>query len=288
MINLTKKNIFNIVFAILLLLFSFYYTDKSIDFIRQSDPIMREIKKSSSKYKIESVNAKVDGNKIIPGVVGVEIDYDKSYQKMKSYGTYNESLTVFKEKKPAISVDDYYDKYISSGNGVMQDVSLIFNVTRDSDPTNIINILKDNNVNATFFVDGIWLENNLELAKTLNQFEVELLSYDNRHDEIYFSSSLNTLASITSENPKYCYADYDNKDVLQLCGRLGLHTVIPTIKVGNYPYSEIKKKLRSSDIISLPINTSTEIELKTVIDYIKQKGYNIVKLETLLSESTEK
>ena len=274
--------------AIFLLLFSFYYTDKSIDLIRQSDPIMKEIKKSSNKYKKQSVDAKVYDNKIIPGVVGVDVDYDKSYQRMKSYGVYNESLMVFRKIKPTVSVDDYYDKYITSGNGVFQDVSLIFTVTRDSNPSNIINILKENNVNATFFIDGIWLENNLDTAINLNQFEVELLSYDGRYEEIYFSSSLNTLSSITGEKPKYCYANYDNKQVLELCGKLGLHTVIPTIKVGNYPYSEIKKKLRSSDIISLPINTTTEIELKTVIDYIKQKGYNIVKLETLLSESTEK
>lgn len=275
-------------FTILLLAFSFYYTDKSIDLVRESDPIMKKIRENSHKYSVKSVNAKIDGNKIIPGVVGIDVDYDKSYKKMKNYGTYNESLTVFKETKPVVSVSDYYDKYISGGNGVSNSVALVFKVNKNSDPSNIINILKENNVSATFFIDGIWLENNLSSFNSFSDFEVELLNYDDRYEEIYFSSSLNTLSSLTKTNPKYCYAEYDNKEVLELCGRVGLHTIIPTIKVGNYPYMEIKKKLRAADIISLPINTTTEIELKTVIDYIKQKGYELVLLDDLLSENASK
>lgn len=249
---------------------------------------MKKIRENSHKYSVKSVNAKIDGNKIIPGVVGIDVDYDKSYKKMKNYGTYNESLTVFKETKPVVSVSDYYDKYISGGNGVSNSVALVFKVNKNSDPSNIINILKENNVSATFFIDGIWLENNLSSFNSFSDFEVELLNYDDRYEEIYFSSSLNTLSSLTKTNPKYCYAEYDNKEVLELCGRVGLHTIIPTIKVGNYPYMEIKKKLRTADIISLPINTTTEIELKTVIDYIKQKGYELVLLDDLLSENASK
>lgn len=288
MIYLTKKKIVNALLAIFLMLFSFYYTDKSIDLIRQSDPIMRQIKSSSSKYKVEAVDAKVEGNTITPGVVGIDVDYDASYKKMKNYGTYNESLTVFKEIKPTISVDDYYDKYISSGNGINHDVALVFPVTRDSNISSIVNTLNEKGVTATFFLDGLWYENNLNYVSTLTPFELELLSYDNRYDEIYFSSSINSLASLTSRSLKFCYAEYDNKEVLELCSKLGLHTIIPTVKVGNYPYSEIKKRLRSSDIISLPVNSTTEVELSVVIDYIKQKGYNFVTLEDLLSESTEK
>ena len=47
---------------------------------------------------------------------------------MKNYGSYNESLLVFDEVSPSISIDDYYDKYISSGNGVTTDIALIFTI----------------------------------------------------------------------------------------------------------------------------------------------------------------
>ena len=45
---------------------------------------------------------------------------------MKSYGGYNESLLVFDEVSPTISIEDYYDKYISSGNGLTTNIALVF------------------------------------------------------------------------------------------------------------------------------------------------------------------
>ena len=50
------KNISRIIITILLLVFSFYYTDKSIDLIKQSDPIMKQIKENSSQYIIKILN----------------------------------------------------------------------------------------------------------------------------------------------------------------------------------------------------------------------------------------
>ena len=282
------KNISRIIITILLLVFSFYYTDKSIELIKQSDPIMKQIKENSKKYIIKAKNAKIKGNKITPGTMGIDIDYNKSYKKMKEYGIYNESLTVFKEVKPTVSIDDYYDKYILSGNKNNKLVSIVFPVKNDNNIDTILNILKEKNINATFFLDGLWLENNLKYIDLMTNYEIELLNYNNRYEEIYFSSSLNNIKNLTGEEPKYCYLEYDNEEVLNLCSRLKLHTIIPTIKIGNYPYSEIKKKLKSQEIVSIPINSITNTQLPVVIDYIKQKGYEFVKLNDLLSESIEK
>ena len=65
MIILNKKKIIQGSVVLLLLLFSFYYTDKSIDLIRQSDPIMKQIKSTNESYEVEAENAKIIGNKII-------------------------------------------------------------------------------------------------------------------------------------------------------------------------------------------------------------------------------
>ena len=54
---------------------------------------------------------------------------------------------------------------------------------------------------------------------------------------------------------------------------------------GNYPYKDVKAKLSKGSIIGFSINSSTEIELSTVINYIKQKGYVINTLDSLLSEA---
>ncbi len=281
------KKIYPIIVVLSLSLFSFFYTQKVIDFIRSSDPIMQSIKASESNHKVDPINATISDNTIVPGVNGKVIDYDKSYQKMKKYGKYNESLTVFKEATPAISIDDYYDKYISQGSGINNDVSLVFTVNSQDNVMNIVNILTENNTLATFFVDGLWLENNRNLATYMAEegFELEILNYDNRYEELYFSSSLNFLKSITNLTPKYCFAKYDNKEVLELCSKLNLHTIIPTVITGNYPYSDVKTKLTKGAIIGFDINSSTEIELPTIINYIKQKGFVLNTLDSLLSEA---
>lgn len=275
-------------FVLLLLLFSFYYTNKTIDVIKQTDPIMKQLKQNSDKYKVEAKNAKIKDNKIIPGRKGKEIDYDETYKKMKRYGAYNESLTVFKETEPTVSIENTYDKYVVSGNEEKKSVALVFKVEQNTDIILISQILAQENSKATFFIDGLWLENNLEVAKNLQSHELEILNYDSKYQEVYFSSALNYLTNVTGKSPKYCYADYDSKEVIELCSKLKLHTIIPTIKVGNYPYKEIKEKLENASIISLPVNKATEVELKMVLDYIKSKGYSIETLEELISEDFEK
>lgn len=282
------KKIYQISIVLLLSLTSFFYTEKVIDFIREKDPIMKNIKEYDKKNKIDAVNAVIDKNKITPGVSGKKVDYDKSFQKMKKYGTYNESLTVFEEVAPTISIDDYYDKYISEGSGINNDVSLVFEVKNGDNINNIINILKENNTIATFFVDGLWLENNQTLVSEMASlgYEIEILNYDNKYQELYFSSSLNLLNSITNLKPKYCYARYDNKEVLELCEKLELHTIIPTIMTGNYPYNDVVKKVHKGSIIGFFVTSSVEIELSTIINYLKQKGYTIDTLDILLSEAS--
>ena len=282
------KKIYQISIVLLLSLTSFFYTEKVIDFIREKDPIMKNIKEYDKKNKIDAVNAVIDKNKITPGVSGKKVDYDKSFQKMKKYGTYNESLTVFEEVAPTISIDDYYDKYISEGSGINNDVSLVFEVKNGDNINNIINILKENSTIATFFVDGLWLENNQTLVSEMTSLghEIQILNYDNKYQELYFSSSLNLLNSITNLKPKYCYARYDNKEVLELCEKLELHTIIPTIMTGNYPYNDVVKKVHKGSIIGFSVTSSVEIELSTIINYLKQKGYTIDTLDILLSEAS--
>lgn len=283
-----KKKLIQVTTVLILVLFSFYYTNKTIEIIRETDPLMKQIKQASEKYEIEAKDAQIEGNKIIPGKNGKSINYEETYQKMKQYGTYNESLTVFKETKPSLSIEDTYDKFVISGNEEKKEVALVFPIYNTSEPEKIIQILNQENIVATFFVDGLWLENNLDLVKKMNNHEIEILNYNNRYEEIYFSSALQYLKNITGKQGEYCYADYDNKEVIELCSKLQMHTITPTIKITNTPYQDTKDKLQNAAIISFPINTTTEIELQTVITYIKSKGYNIVTLKTLLSESLEK
>lgn len=281
------KKLIRVFLILLLSVFSFYYTNKSIELVREQDPIMKTIRSTSDKYNVKAVNAEIKDNTIIPGISGKEINYIETYTKMKQYGMYNEIMTTLKDVEPTISVEDYYDKYIVSGNKIKRSIALVFKIEKTT-PKEIISILNKNKVKSTFFIDGEYLENNSKDIKLMTNHELELLSYSSGYDEIYFSSSKDYLESLTNRKLKYCYSEYDKEEVINLCQKLKLHTIVPTIKINNSLLKEIKNELTNSAIISIPISENTKQELDTTIKYIKSRGYTLEKLEDLLNENLEK
>ena len=265
---------------LLFLVFSFYYTNKIIDFLREKDPIMKNIKKTDSKYRIDSIDALIVGNNIIPGKVGKEIDYKKSFSKMKQYGAYNEILTVLKNVKPVISIDNNYDKYIISGNKEKRSISLVFKVYKDTDINTVLSILDKNKVSANFFIDGTFLENNIILLKSMKKHELNILSYNNELDKSLFETSISYLENIIEKDVNYCLGE----EVLKLCSKLKLHTIKPSLVIDNNLYREVKNNIDNCMIISIEINHYNLKELSSTIDYIKGKGYKIVLLSDLLKE----
>ena len=281
------KKIIEILFACLLVFASFFYTDKAVSMMEDKDLVMIKIKKEKKSLEEESINAKVNGEYLVPGYSGLVVDLDKSFNKMKKYGRYNESLIVFKESTPTISVDEYYDKYIVSGNGFTNYISLVFEITDKELLPKIKDILKENDVRATFFVDGLLLkEDNILITSLLQDFhEIELLNYKGSYDRLIFEEALDTLQVIANRRGKYCLAKYDQKEILELCSKEKMHTIIPTIQISSNPYLSLKGKLREGSIISITPTKENISELDVVVKYIKQRGYTLDTLEQLLSEA---
>ena len=274
-----KKTLYRLI-ILLFLVFSFYYTNKIIEFLKEKDPIMKDIRKTDNKYRVDSIDALIVNNNIIPGKVGKEIDYKKSYSKMKQYGTYNEALTVLKDVKPVVSIDDNYDKYIISGNKEKRSVALVFKVYKDMDISSLLNILDKNKVNANFFIDGTYLESNIKTIRSMKNHELNILSYNNSYDKSLFETSISYLENILEKDVKYCLGE----ESLKLCSKLKLHTIKPSINIKNNLYREVKNNIDNSMIISIDINSYNIRELSSTIDYIKGKGYKIELLSDLLKE----
>lgn len=248
---------------------------------------MKEIKDKGKSKEEDAINAKVEGDYLIPGYNGLVIDLETSFNKMKGYGSYNEALLVFEEVEPTISIDDYYDKYISSGNGISTNIALVFTVDDSSYTDNLLDILKEMNAVGTFFIDGKFTDNNTSFVSqaVVNGNEVEVLSYDKAFDELLFKASIDKIKTLTSTTPKYCYATYDNEEVLNLCSKLSMHTIIPTLRLDSNIYSDAKGNLRSGSIISVKLTEENVKELKVLINYIEQRGFTLVTLDTLLNEA---
>ena len=281
------KRVYPVILSCLLIAFSFYYTNKVAGIVRGKDPIMQSSKEEKANYEKKAINANVSGDNIIPGKNGKKVNIEASFQKMSQYGKYNDSLYVFDEVEPEVSINTYFDKYVESGREDSKDVALVFDILRFDNMDDVLSLLESNNVTATFFVDGLFMENNRSLLENVSKkgYEIELLSYNGGYDKIYFESSLHVLNDITKDRPKYCVAHYDKKEVLDICNSLSLHTVIPSVDTSNNSFGVVKNKLRGGSIIGL---SNSRVNLNTIINYIKQKGYNLVRLDTLLQEQLEK
>ena len=276
------KKIFNVIITILLLVFSFYYTNIAVNLIKDNDDIMKSIKSGKADLEVKPVNAIVDYDTLIPGVSGVKVNLDDSYSKMANYGNFNKSLYVFEKERPSISVFDYYNKYIYKGRK-KRSVSLVFTVTNINEINDILNIINNSNTLVTIFIDGKILDTNIDDIKNIIIFghEVEVLNYDSLYDSIYFKNSIQILEELKKEKSLYCYCDYKNKKLLNLCSKLKLHTVIPSIKIKNNSYMEVKDNLDDGLIIKMP---NSGKYLNTTIKYIKQRGFKIERLDNLLKE----
>ncbi|HIT10264.1 MAG TPA: hypothetical protein IAC24_01515 [Candidatus Onthousia faecigallinarum] len=284
-----KKKILEASIACLFVLFSFYYTEKAIHIVEQKDPIMKQILKEKEKKEETSVDAVLNDQFLLPGYNGYMVDVEASFSKMKRYGSYNENLYVFEEVEPTISIEDYYDKYISSGNGLTNTIAFIFVIKEGMEVDEIKTVLDQNNVRGTFFVDGVWLEQKKdEVYQLVDDFhEVEILSYDGGYDPLLFTGVLDQLQLLTNQKGKYCYAEYDQKEILELCEKEKMHTIIPTLRVEKNFYQTVKGKVGAGYIIEVENTKENRKELGVVINYLKQRGYQLDTLDHLLSEARD-
>ena len=100
------KSIFKYFGITIILVVSFLYTEKAALIVKDIDEIMLKIKETH-KTKIEvPIQAVIDGNTIIPGKNGYEVDIDNSYRKMRYSGKYNDALLEYK----TIYVDEILSK----------------------------------------------------------------------------------------------------------------------------------------------------------------------------------
>lgn len=280
------KNIFKIIGIAFLTYFSFYYTNKVIELSKSKDPIMIKILNEEKNYNITPVNATINNNYITPGINGKKIDINKSYEKMKKLGAYNENLLVFISDYPTISIKNIYDKFVINGNEEKKEVSLVFKLNKKENINEVLNILKNNLVIGTFFTDGKWAKDNIEVLEKINNENHLLanLGYNNNYSYTNIKIVNHLLKTITNKKINYCYTSNDNMDVLNNCSKNEMYTIKPIEIKNKTVYKDVKNNLKAGNILSFSINDYTVNELDLVIKYIMQKGYDIVSLDELLNE----
>ncbi len=185
-------------------------------------------------------------------------------------------------------------------------VALTFDAAWGSDKTSkIVNLLQQNQVEATFFLVGFWIEQNEEKVKEIDTAGFDIGTHSNTHpkmstlsssqieNELKISSEM--LTKITGKPVKFFrppFGDY-NDNLLKIAGNLGLKTIqwdVDSLDWKGLSASEIlsrvKKSVKNGSIILFHNNSDQILEaLPLVIDYLKQQGFSMVKMSNLVYES---
>ncbi len=240
---------------------SFYYTEKVALYVKSKNPIFQEIKEKKNKYETKSVNSIIKGNTIIPGLNGIEVNIDKSAEKMNKIGAFNETYLVYKKTKPEISLKNNKDKIIISGNKLKKQVAIIILNNED-----IFNYSKNNKIKIT------------SISKINNPIlnDIEYLNGEESNSKFKIYEQLLNREKI---NTHICVIN-NNYDI---CKKYHNYLVMPYLKLNKTNIIEVKNNIEKGSIILIK-NNARLVDYKILLSKIKSMDLEIVFLSKLISE----
>jgi len=244
-----------IIMSILILL-SFYITNKTAILVRNEDPILSSIKEVSKEINTSSTNALIEGDYIIPGMYGSVVNELNSLAKMKEDNVFNHLYLDIDEVKPDISLEDNKDKIIKEGNQKKKAVAFVI-------PNN--NTLKNYFINNNIKASVLTTLDTYSKDSFLEQINNDFTNYKSL-DKLLTKNKMNTNICIVNENKEHCMNN--KKYLVEYTIRLNkdIHTVKTNLKSGSIIYVE--------DITYLD----------TLVKYIYSKDLKVVYLSELINE----
>ena len=243
-----------------ILCFSFFYTEKIAKFMQSKDPLYVSIMTVKDDYHEDAVDAVIDNNYIVPGLIGMEVNVDKSFQNMQDYGYFVENDLVFDEVIPTVSLSNHLDKIVKKGNALKNSVALI--VKEDS----LITYLEEMGILYNVLVTKENVDHQYTHGLKIN-YDFE--HYDEVEKILKSNKENNSLCFITGGNQEFCK---QRKKVL----------VEESLHIQKSNLSSLYKSVSTGDILYLDDNLGIT-NLKLLISQIQFKGLNIVHLNALLS-----
>ena len=257
---------------------TFFYTEKVINVTMNQDEIMIKIKEYANSFNYKPTDAYISDDTIIPGNVGKYIDEENSYKAMKKIGYFEPSLIEYKDLYPEVSIYNNYNKYIIKGSQKNKEISLIYILNNNNTLDNILSIINKYDIKINFFIDSNYLNNNISIIDKININEI----YNYGSNGMYSKDNLIISNNIINNkaNNKSIFCLFLNKDDTSL-NNCANNKMLSLLVNKDNNYYNLKSSLENGHIFL--INNSKE--LPNVIEYIKSKGYNIVPLSKLITES---
>lgn len=182
-------------------------------------------------------------------------------------------------------------------------VALTFDAAWGADKTSkIVDIIKQNEVDATFFLVGFWSEKYADKIREIDSAGITIGTHSNTHpkmstlsadkikSELQISSKL--IEDVTGKKVKYFrppYGDY-NDTLINVAESLELKTIqwdVDTLDWkginANEILSRVKNSVKNGSIILMHNNSDHIVEaLPLIISYLKSEGYKMVSIDELV------
>lgn len=182
-------------------------------------------------------------------------------------------------------------------------VALTFDAAWGADKTSkIVEILTQNGVTGTFFLVGFWSEKYQDKIKEIDSAGLDIGTHSNTHPKMSTLSalqmetelqvSMNLITSVTGKPVRFFrppFGDY-NDQLLVTADKLGLQTIqwsVDSLDWKGLSADQIMARIESGvhdgAIILFHNNSDHIVEvLPRVIQFLKDKGYSMVKLSDLV------
>ena len=187
-----------------------------------------------------------------------------------------------------------------------KNIAISFDAAWGADKTEkIMEILKEHNCNATFFLVGFWVDKYPDLVKKIDKNGFEIGTHSNTHPDmakldsenikIELETSKQKIETLTDKKVTLFRAPFGsyNNNLLSIAEGLGLYTIQWDVDSldwkgisGNQISSNIITKVESGSIILCHNNSDHIIDaLPSVLSSLKQRGYNFVTIGELIYKS---
>ena len=214
------------------------------------------------------------------------------------------STAVYKSSSASV-YNGYADRKLPI-YGVQTDkkeIAITFDAAYGSEETlKIIDILKEKNVTATFFLVGFWVEKYPDLVKTLDNSGIEIGSHSNTHPymskltssqiELELKTSMDLIKNITGKDVTLFrppYGDY-NDTLVSVAENLGLKTIQWSVDSLDWKglttsqmMARITPSVENGSIILFHNNSDHIVEaLPVIVDTLLEQGYSLVHVSDLI------
>ena len=193
---------------------SFFLTHKTTNYLKQKDKLMLFLKNIEDEYYQKPLTPVIENDTIVPGLNGYRINVDKSYNRLKKVGSFNEQLLVYDQIKIKDSLSNYQDKYIISGNPKKKMVSIL--------------LYSDELVDLDVPLNYIVSYSNLNDLSKLIKEKDNILIYNINEDNFNNASKL-----LSKQKNRYCFNEDKDNDYKNICYQNNYYSISTSVITNN-------------------------------------------------------